>query len=89
MITRLLLSLKKAAATGGGWSLNEITSVHHVDESTSLHTGYRNPGELSYNVARARMGFRPRGMDELEEGPTHVSEGIAMESTKGSVEPGR
>lgn len=89
MITRLLLSLKKAAAMGGGWSLNEITSVHRMDESFSLHTGYSNPGQLSYDVARARKGFRPRGTEMLGEDPAQVSERIAMASTMGSVEPSK
>ena len=89
MITRLLLSLKKAAATGGGWSLNEITSVRRVDESIFLNTGYSNPEHLSYNASRAHMGFRPRGMEALEEGPTQIPERIAMASTKGSVGPSK
>jgi len=85
-----MLSLKKAATTGAGWSLNEITSIRHADESISLHTGYGSPAaQPPYDVARARKGFRPRGMETLEEGSPEVSEGIAMSSTKGSVESSR
>jgi len=60
-----------------------------VDESISLHTGYSNSEQLPYDAARTRKGFRPRGMEALEEGSMEISEGIVMESTKGSVEPSR
>ena len=72
---------------GGGWSLNEITSVRRADESISLHTGYSDPGQLSYGVARARNGFRPRRLEASEDDPAQVSERIAMASTMDSVEP--
>ena len=89
MITRLLLSLKKAAAAGGGWSLNEITSVYRADESISLQTGYSDHAHLPYDAGRAREGFRPQGAEALEEGPTEVSERIAMARTKGLENPSR
>jgi hypothetical protein len=80
MITRLMLSLKKAASTENGWSFTEMTSVRRVDES--IHIGCSDHPQPSHDVARTRMGFRARRTEELGVVSVEVPEEIVMANAK-------
>ena len=75
MITRLMLSLRKAASTKGGRSFTQM--------ATPYHTGHNLPIQFSSDMARARDGFRSRGMG----GSTDNPEAIVMVSTEILEEP--
>ena len=88
MITRLMLSLKKAALTENGWSFSEMTTVRRLDESTSMNAGYNEHTHPLYGVAQARGEFRTP-VAEGSEGSTDAYEGIMMVNTTISEEPRR
>ena len=83
-----MLSLKKAASTENGWSLSDMTSARHFDESISIDAGYNDHTHPLYGVDQARNGFRTTGA-EGSEGTTGAHEGIMMVNNKSSGEPQR
>lgn len=87
MITRLILSLKRAASTENGWLFSEMTTVRLTDETDTMHlrSGYRTRPLLGGN--RARQGSRALGADNLEEASIGVPEEIGMAITENLEEP--
>jgi len=74
MITRLMLSLKKAASRENGWLFSEMTTVRRVDELSFVRNDHTQPPRA---IANAQKGLGRRGT-EVSEGSVNISEGIAM-----------
>ena len=86
MITRLMLSLKKAASTENGWSFAEMATARRTDEMSTMDVRYGDRMRPSLGGDRAREGFRARRADDLEFS-VDVPEEIVMAITTSSEEP--
>jgi len=70
MITRLILSLKKAASRENGWSFAEMTTMRRMDETIPMHANRKRP---IHNVDRAGKGFRMLGGTEVSADTSEIA----------------
>lgn len=78
MISRLMISLKKAAIAENGWSFSEMTTARRVDEMRFAH--WENSGRTrpSLEGYRARKVLRTSRTDDLDQISADFSEDIGM-----------
>ena len=76
MISRLMISLKKAATVEDGWSLSEMTTLRRVDEMRFVHQGDSNPTRPSLDEYRPGKGFKMSQASDLNQVSTNFSEEI-------------
>jgi hypothetical protein len=86
MISRLMISLKKAATVEEGWSLSEMTTPRRVDEMRFVNQGNSSLTRPSLDPVgyRARKGFQTLGAGDSDQLSTYFSEEIGMAVTPGS-----
>ena len=84
MISRLMISLKKAATLENGWSLSEMTTIRRIDELRFVEQEISNRSRLSLDEGRPRKGFRTSEAGDLDQ--LYFSEEIGMEITQNSEE---
>ena len=87
MISRLMISLKKAATAESGWSLSEMTSMRRVDEMRFVQPENTNRVRPSLDGDLARQGFRTSGTGGLDQLPADFFEEIGEAVARGLVEP--
>ena len=82
MISRLMLSLRKAASAENGWSLMEMSTVRHADEARFAQDGSKNRTRPWLAGNRSRTGFRARRTDEFDQVSVEIFEEIGMAAVK-------
>jgi hypothetical protein len=86
MISRLMLSLKKAASGQNGWMISEMTTARRIDEINTTYVKNYNPARPSFDGDRAQKGFRTLRTEGLEEVSIDAPEEIGMAITRNSEE---
>jgi len=89
MITRLMLSLKKAASKENGWSFTEMTTARRADEMGATHVRHGDRTQPSLDGYRAREGYGVRSANDydLEEFSVDIPEEIGIAITTNLEEP--
>lgn len=84
MISRLMLSLRKAASAKNGWSLTEMTTIRRVEELRFADHGSSNQTRPWLDGDRSQTGFSaPTRAEDSDQNSGDVVEEIGVACTKG------